>query len=288
MLLRIGGVTIGLTCDDPRLQPRASAVMQRFLVPDGRPDATVRASWGSLDAGRVGERVFDAGDLWTLDRLGGRLVFRLFSSLLGPEPYRQASFTPDCTAGEILVHRPFFEAPAAVAPLEYPLDELLLIHLLAARDGIEMHACGLRDHSGAGYLFVGQSGAGKSTIAGLWQSQPGVTVLSDDRIVLRAGDEGLSMYGTPWHGDERLASPDRVPLSAICFLKQAAQNAVTSVPKGIAAARLFACSFPPFHDRTGLAATAALLDRIVQSVPCVELSFTPTPSVIDLIRRLHS
>ena len=70
-------------------------------------------------------------------------------------------------------------------PLEYPLDELLLQGLLARGRGAEIHACGIADGSGRGLLFVGQSGAGKTTMARLWEGERGITVLSDDRIILR-------------------------------------------------------------------------------------------------------
>ena len=276
---------MALACDGPRLRPPVGTVIEQFLTTRVRPDATLHAAWATLTNRTDGERQFDAGGLWTLDRHDGRPVFRFFSPLIGPGPYRQASFAPDFSTGEVLIHRPYFRNAAAVYPLEYPLDELLLIHLLAASGGVEVHACGLRDSSGAGYLFVGQSGAGKSTIAGLWRGQPGVTLLSDDRIVVRASDAGVRMYGTPWHGDAALASPERADLTAVCFLTPADHLALTPVAKGQAAARLFACCFPPFYDPTALAAIAATLDRLVHQVPCLELSFTPTLSVIEFVRR---
>ena len=68
------------------------------------------------------------------------------------------------TAGEVRLHRPYFEGREPVEPLEFPLGELLFInHLHAHRTGVEIHGCGVIDRSGAGYLFAGQSGAGKTT-----------------------------------------------------------------------------------------------------------------------------
>ena len=50
----------------------------------------------------------------------------------------------------------------------------------------------------------------------------GTRVLSDDRIVAApAPGPALWMYGTPWHGSGRFASPEGAPLDAVFFLRQA-------------------------------------------------------------------
>ena len=85
-------------------------------------------------------------------------------------PYKTALFVPDFSRGHVCLHRPFFADAPSVDPLEYPLDELLVISLLGQGRGVEIHGCGVVDGS-SGYLFVGQSGAGKTTIARLWQAE---------------------------------------------------------------------------------------------------------------------
>src|SRR5207237_1133299 len=74
---------------------------------------------------------------------------------------------------------------ASVSPLEYPLDELLITNWLSCGRGVEVHACGLVDRESGGHLFLGHSGAGKSTTTLLWKKLRDVRVLSDDRIILR-------------------------------------------------------------------------------------------------------
>src|SRR5205823_7896354 len=109
-------------------------------------------------------------------------------------------------------------------PLDYPLDELLMISLLARGRGVEVHGCGVIDTNGVAYLFPGHSGAGKSTIARLWRDQ-GATILSDDRLILRLRDGRVWMYGTPWHGEEQFATAASAALSRIYFLQHAPFNA---------------------------------------------------------------
>jgi hypothetical protein len=127
---------------------------------------------------------------------------------------------------------------------------------------------------------VGQSGAGKTTLSKLWLGEPGVTMLSDERIILRADAEGVWMYGTPWHGDGHIANPGRARLERIFFLRHAAQNELRPVAPTAAVARLFACGFTPFHDAAGLDFTLGLLGDIARRVRCEELGFVPDRSAV--------
>src|SRR5438876_3508289 len=210
MLLRVANLTIALTSEDPMLAVPPEGAMRQFLVEDGDPDLRLQARWGKLDAVSGGEPLFDSGGLWRLVAANGSLRFSCTSPALGSLPYKMASVDRAFRAGEVWLHRPYFPSGRPAHPLEYPLDELLMIHLLAEGRGVEVHACGAVAPNGQGYLFVGQSGAGKTTMARLWQKAEGaggadgVRILSDDRIILRKIDGTLWMYGTPWHGEAGL------------------------------------------------------------------------------------
>ena len=154
-----------------------------------------------------------------------------------------------------------------------PLDELLLTNWLSLGRGVEVHACAVVDRDGSAILFAGHSGAGKTTMARQWIGQQGVSVLSDDRVVLRNIDGQIWMYGTPWHGDEPLASPARAPLARGFFLEHGPSNRFVDVAGATAVAKLFARSFPPFSSATGLGTTVTLLSEIVQQVPFVDFGF---------------
>jgi hypothetical protein len=96
----------------------------------------------------------------------------------------------------------------SLAPLDYPLDELLIMHRLTQEKAIELHGSGIVRPDGTGNLFVGHSGAGKSTTTRLWTEREDVEVLSDDRIIVRR-DEPRSEVGTPF-GDHGSASQHEV------------------------------------------------------------------------------
>ena len=136
-----------------------------------------------------------------------------------PRRTRPLGLIANSAAGHLLLFRPYFDESKPIYPLEYPLDELLMIHRLACGEGVEMHAVGIVDEAGLGHLFLGHSGAGKSTTARLWKSESNAQILSDDRIILRVRDGRIWMYGTPWHGDAGIASPESAPLSRLYLLE---------------------------------------------------------------------
>jgi hypothetical protein len=172
----------------------------------------------------------------------------------------------------------------AVYPLEYPLDEVLMIHRLACGVGLEVHAVGIVDEDGRGHLFLGHSGAGKSTTARLWLSRPGVRILSDDRIVLRFRDGELWMYGTPWHGDAGIASAQSALVTNIYFLEQFARNEIVEMAAGVAGAELFARSFVPRHAAEGLEFALGFIERVTREIPCRVFRFVPEQSAVEAIR----
>ncbi len=284
--LRVADVVIGLNAaaDGPPIAVDGAA--NAFLVDQGTPDIAVTAEWGDLSAPPGGRLLFDSGGLWQLHlQDDGRLEYSFRSPVFPRGPYRRASFDSTFHRGVVTLDRASFDGRAPACPLEYPLDELMVINRLAFDRGIEVHGCGVMDANGAGYLFPGQSGAGKSTIARLW-AEAGATVLSDDRIVVRATGEGFRMHGTPWHGDAEFAAATSAPLSRILMLRQAPQNRVARVPNAAAAALLFSCAFPVFHSARALDRTLALLAQIVEDVLVRVLEFAPTGDVTRFVRTL--
>ena len=281
--LTIAGITISVVSDDPDLKLEVEEATKKFLVPSADPDVEVQARWGDIGDNRSGKKIFDSGVLWQLYAQDGSYRFHFTTPTLGPTPYKIASFNPDFTSGQVCFHHSYFSLAQPMYPLDYPLDELLLVNLLARGKGVEVHACGVMDSQGNGHLFLGQSGAGKTTMARLWQKQADVTVLSDDRIIMRRRGSSLWMYGTPWHGEADLASPDRVPLTKVYFLSKGIKNELVPLKGTDAAGRLFACSFPPFHSQQGLDFTLGFLEEIVRTIPCYELKFLPYEEALELI-----
>jgi hypothetical protein len=286
--LSVGGLTLRVVSDDRRLASPASGSLAPFFADHGRADVEIQAGWMDAPTAGDGRLLFDSGGAWQLLESDGAFLFTFRSSIGGPLPYKVARFNQPFSEGDVQLSRPHFEQQhpaAAIDPLQYPLDELVMIHLLSQGKGVEIHACGLLDRSGRAYLFVGQSGAGKSTIARLWAATAGISMLSDERVVLRTDRTPIVVYGTPWQGDAHLASPASGPLAAVFFLNRGAAPRIAPVRGSQAAARLFSCAFLPFHDAGAVGRTMTAVEQVIGGTPCYDLWFAPDRSVVDVVAR---
>ena len=285
--VEIGGIRLDARALPADLGLIASPAMNLFRCPPGPAHVSTTVDWGDLSGPATGTRVFRSGGLWDLWRDGDELVYQFSSPVMGPHPYSRARFDRDLSQGEIRLHQDYdrWRPGKGIEPFSYPLDELLLAQRLPRLGGIELHACGIVDEQGRGHLFVGQSGAGKSTTARLWFQQRAGLVLSDDRIVVRLGPGGPRMFGTPWHGEAALSAAADAPLHAIYLLHKDSDPRLQSVSPGLAAARLLACSFPPFHDREALGLTAGLAAELATQVPCAELHSRMDTRFLDLLHK---
>jgi hypothetical protein len=284
LTLMIGDVRLRIRSVEQSMKVRVNRIAEGFLVSNGAADAEVTAAWGKLSQPTHSSLVFDSGGLWRLSRELQDYVFHLTSPMYGALPYKRATFNADFTRGEVLLERSYFDSRYPVDTLEYPLDELLMMNLLALGRGVEVHACGLEDSIGQGYLFLGHSGSGKTTMARLWQRAGGVQVLSDDRIILRSWGGTTWIYGTPWHGEANFARPVRTPLRQIFFLRHATTNEIVPLRCAEALARFLAFSFVPFYSRSGLDFALTFFSQLIDSLPCAELRFVPEERAIDLVR----
>ena len=82
---------------------------------------------------------------------------------------------------------------------------------------------------GKGYMFLGKSGTGKSTHAGLWlQNLQGVELMNDDNPAVRVKADGTAVvYGTPWSGKTPCYRNVSAPVGGIVLLSQAPYNKIT-------------------------------------------------------------
>ena len=284
LTVSIGEIRVAIISLEADLQLQVPPTTERFLVDTDDFNVIVRARSGELHDPPSGNTIFDSGGVWRLYQQNSNYLFRFTSPAFGALPYKEACFSSDFTSGDVVLNREYFDHRQPVDPLEYPLDELLMMNLLARGRGVEVHACGVEDADGWGYLFVGQSGAGKTTTARLWQQARGVHVLSDDRIILRCDEGKVWMYGTPWHGEAECASSTRTPLTHIFFLGRGENHEAVTVRPPRAVARLMACSFVPFYHGSALDYVLGFLKQVTETIPCGDLRFSIDERVLEFVR----
>jgi hypothetical protein len=220
---------------------------------------------------------------------GDGFLFDFITERLGPRPYKRLLVDGDFRHARVILNRECLAEEDAGRALEYPLDELLITHHLSLGRGVEVHGCGLIRPDGESVLFVGHSGAGKSTTARLWTEHMPVEVLSDDRIIVRPASSNalpgaqFLIHGTPWHGEAAFASPGRSPLRRIFLLEHGSENRIERLSRGTAVGELLARSFTPFYQSCFVDPVLALLEEIVDALPCYRFQFVPDQNAVEKI-----
>jgi hypothetical protein len=304
---RVGGVSVHLDSnrsDDVSLAP----LLMPFQAQTGTSDIDIHVEWTEKLSPMTGAPLFDSGSTWRLYEGEEGFRFDFHAPIFGERPYRRlltdghfSQTVLQMSAGS------FARTRYVVAPLAYPLDELLIMHRLTQEKAIELHGCGIVGPNGSSNLFVGHSGAGKSTTTRLWTAHHDVQILSDDRIIVREhrvrdeidrNDElcenewredatQIFMYGTPWHGEAAFALPDRAPLQRIFILEHGCDNVITRLSRSQTVAELFARSFVPFHRHEYVDSALRFLERVADSVPCYRYAFEPDERAVDRILNFH-
>ena len=283
--LTIGVAGIGISfLFDKSLSELGVEHINDAFVTDMIDEIKLRVHYGPAPEMDRIEKIFDSGSTWAFYRSNGRYVLQNDALEPGSSPTVFAILEQGLKSGDIYITHTTLAQYLPPDPLGHPLNQILMILLLSLDKGMIFHACGI-DDGGSGYLFLGNSGDGKSTMAELWSDRNSL-VLNDDRIVVREKDGGFWMYGTPWHGDFRELSPNGLPIQKLFFLRRGDKNGVVLKRGAEAASMLLVRSFPPLWDSKGMAYVMDLCHRLVSEIPCYELSFAPDESIVDFVRNI--
>ncbi len=248
------------------------------FVSKGKADLSIRFLRGEPEI-RDEQKLFESLPIWTLYHSNGTRIIKIYEKMPGLERI----LVLPCELNTADLYFPF-STDTAVDPFSGPTLELLMINYLAQGRGVILHSCGI-EKDGEGILFIGESGAGKSTMANLWNAIGGIEILSDDRIIVRKRGEDFRMYGTPWHGEAQFVSPRGVKLKKMFFLRHAGQNEIHPFNGVESVQQLLKCSFPPFWDAKGMEFTLDIFSELAAAVPCYDYSFTPDKRAIEYIEK---
>lgn len=110
----------------------------------------------------------------------------------------------------------------------FPIDNALMLMYAfrtAGLDMLELHAS-VVVRNGLARMFLGVSGAGKSTHSRMWlENLPGSELLNDDNPVVRILPDGsVRVYGTPWSGKTPCYRNEDAPLAAFVSIRKAPYN----------------------------------------------------------------
>jgi len=222
-----------------------------------------------------GEKVFST-DIWELYKTKKRYFLKIcFPDSPFPPP-RVGIFSSDFSEGEI------FCSPLLVNPLYVPLDQLLMVNILANGKGLLIHGAGV-NIDGRGILFAGQSDSGKTTMSRLCKKEKNAVVLSDDRIILRKIKNRFFIYGTPWHGELEEVSNQGVPLDKIYLINHGKKNLIVQFKGSQAIGQFLRFAILPFWNQEGMRFILRFSEQLIKEIPCHKLYFLPNKEVINII-----
>ena len=279
--LRLGGIGIQFWPDEGFRLRGSPPLYDEFLADIVSPDIEIAVTaTPPPDLGRA-TCLFDTGATWSLSAEGAR---RFLS--MAPPPYRDRPLwvaATDARYARVNLH-----CSARLVGrdegggyfrnvVQYPLDQLLVIHALTTSNRLLVHAAGavVRGESEVVVAFPGRSGAGKSTITNLLASQPKFQFLSDDRLLLRTAGGAVTAFGTPWPGDAGIAVNREARLGAMCFLRPSygARSAIRPLSPSETLARILPVASIPWYEPLLLEPALACVERVIERVPSFELAF---------------
>ncbi|GAC1658726.1 MAG: hypothetical protein NVS4B3_26340 [Gemmatimonadaceae bacterium] len=243
---------------------------------DREPTCDIECDVGPTVAS-AGPIVFGAGGPWELRRLADGSEEVLFRCGEGwATPWSLLTIAPDFRSARLV------DAPGPEG-LSIRVDtklEFLVSRMVGRRNSLMIHASFAVIDRGA-LVFVGHSGAGKSTMAAIAERH-GATIPTDDRVLITLSGDRPTAWGTPWYGTLQRKSPDGAPIRAIFLLQQATENALEAVTNPDAVGELFARLIQPRLAEEEMRATLASLESLVARVPVRRLHFTATPDSFAL------
>jgi len=167
----------------------------------------------------------------------------------------------------------------------FPTDQILLGRLLSYKNGCIIHSLGIM-HNNNGYLFVGHSGAGKSTMAGIMKKES--IVLCDDRNIIRKIDDNFILSGTWSHGDVPDVSSSIAPLNGIFFIEQSKTNQLEMIQDNNRIFKmLLACLIRPLQTAEWWEQSISFLLDLSKKIQCWNLQFDKSGNVLNLINELE-
>ena len=119
-----------------------------------------------------------------------------------------------------------------------------------------------------GYVFTALSGTGKSTHTALWRKlfRDRVTMINDDKPIIRKKDGAFYVYGTPWMGKSDIGNNVKAPVKAVYILRRGENNSAVRVRTGEVFKNILEATVVP-TDRKNMEKLLELLDEFFSSVP---------------------
>ena len=127
------------------------------------------------------------------------------------------------------------------------------------------------------YLFLGESGTGKSTHTRLWRENiEGAVLLNDDSPMIRVEEGKVWAYGSPWSGKTPCYKQERYELAGCVRLSQAPYNKIKKLSVLQAYGALHPSCPPEFaYDSVLYDGVSGFIGKMLSQVPFYHLVCLP-------------
>lgn len=109
--------------------------------------------------------------------------------------------------------------------MEYLLSQYAICYIMALNDALILHGSSFI-YNNMGIILSAKSGTGKSTHSRLWQKYEDITIINDDKNILKIENDEIICYGSPWSGKHMLDNNVSKKLESVVFLYQNKENVI--------------------------------------------------------------
>lgn len=153
--------------------------------------------------------------------------------------------------------------------------------LLAMNNALLLHSSVVEINSES-LLFCGESGAGKSTQASLWEKYKNAKILNGDRCVIYEKDGIFYGGGSPWSGTSGIYQKEHFPIAGIILLKKSDKNTIKQI-NSTAFPRLFSQTTLNTWDKKFMDTITDIYVQLLSNIPVFELACRPDEDSVNLV-----
>ena len=166
--------------------------------------------------------------------------------------------------------------------LEFRAIRRLIAWKLLKQNCVFVHAS-LLDVGGKGVLFLASSGTGKTALSLQWSKEIGrkCRIVNGDRPIIKVCQDGCYGYGSPWCGVEELNHNERVPISALLFLRRSKEPYFNRIDSSVSAVRL-ARFVQRYTCKGETTSTQDLMEHLIQTTSSYDYGFNLASDCVAL------
>lgn len=164
--------------------------------------------------------------------------------------------------------------------LKHALINLYSSYIVYKNWGLLLHSSCVIEN-GKAHIFAGQSGAGKSTAAGLSYPRE---LLSDEATLVKITSKQITVFNSPFRSELEVTGTEKcAPLASIHLLNQAQYNERIPLAKSTGLLQLMDKVFYWAHDPEETGRILGFMQELANTVPIYELYFQKDHTFWELI-----